>query len=163
MDEIQTTQEQIDGWRNQISMASNTVGLSADITNEEFRALLEDHATLQARVNELEEQKAKSCCCTFCQEHVAYSSVYRCYDCDGSFHKDCLKLHIRQSDPRQYRCANAMEQENIALLAQVERLTRPVTDEEWDEHAEWHYSGEPERLLRVQIDALIAARAKEQA
>ena len=58
MAEIQTTQEQIDGWRNQISMASNTVGLSADITNEEFRALLEDHATLQARVLELEQENA---------------------------------------------------------------------------------------------------------
>ena len=57
----------------------------------------------------------------------------------------------------------ALEERALKAEAQVERLTRPVTDGEWDEHAEWHYSGEPERLLRDQVDALIAARAKEKA
>ena len=72
--------------------------------------------SLQERIAELEAQLAnlkleRTVTCLYCDKSVAYSSIYRCYDCDSGFHKDCLKAHISTSDPRKYLCARRMEQQ----------------------------------------------------
>lgn len=76
----------------------------------------------------------KATTCSYCASPVPYSSVYRCYDCDGTFHKDCLRRHIGHSDPRQYLCAKRVADERDSLKAQLERMREPVTDEELTPH-----------------------------
>jgi hypothetical protein len=46
------------------------------------------------------------------------------------------------------------------LSAQVKRLSAPVSDEEWDDNVEWRYDGKSEKMLRKDVDSLIADRAK---
>lgn len=55
--------------------------------------------------------------------------IYRCYDCDGSYHRECLKLHIGESDPRKYLCARAQDRkvaELEAKLAEAEKLNEEL-------------------------------------
>lgn len=46
----------------------------------------------QAR-QELKEEREEGCDCRYCNHTIPGREVYRCVDCDQTFHKDCLHTH----------------------------------------------------------------------
>ena len=108
---------------------------------------------------------AKDGKCGECGKQINFSSAYRCYDCGTIHHKECLKTHIKESDPRSYMCARKMDQELVALRAKVAKLEAPVSDEEWRDCSTFYdgtdHDYDTEAMERGSVDALIAARGRE--
>lgn len=88
------------------------------LTSYHVQAASSERQRLEKRIAELERERIsiqplrELRTCSVCRLPIELEiDVFRCYDCKSAHHLDCLKHHIKESDPRRYLCAKKTNSE----------------------------------------------------